>query len=65
MSWLETLPALLVALAIVLIPGASLAWYLGLRSTSLLGLAPVLSLSMTAVRLPSTLPIGVPVALTR
>jgi len=48
-SWLETLPALLVALAIVLLPGAVLAWSLGFRRTSLVGLAPVLSLSIAGV----------------
>ena len=49
MSWLETLPALLVALAIVLLPGGALAWSLGFRRTSLVGLAPVLSLSIAGV----------------
>ena len=49
MAWLETLPALLVALAIVLLPGGALAWSLGFRRTSLVGLAPVLSLSVAGV----------------
>ncbi|MFF2315671.1 DUF6541 family protein [Arthrobacter sp. NPDC058097] len=49
MSWLTSLPALLVAVAVVLLPGAALAWSLGFRRTSLLGLAPVLSLSIAGV----------------
>lgn len=49
MSWLETLPALLAALAVVLLPGAALAWALGFRRTSLLGFAPVLSLSIAGI----------------
>lgn len=49
MSWLSSLPALLAAVAVVLLPGAALAWSLGFRRTSLLGLAPVLSLSIAGV----------------
>ena len=49
MSWLTSLPALLAAVAVVLLPGAALAWSLGFRRTSLLGLAPVLSLSIAGV----------------
>ena len=49
MSWLTSLPALLAAVAVVLFPGAALAWSLGFRRTSLLGLAPVLSLSIAGV----------------
>lgn len=46
MSWLETLPGLFAALAVVLLPGAALAWAVGLRRSSLLGLAPLFSLSI-------------------
>jgi len=49
LSWLTSLPALLAAAAVVLLPGAALAWSLGFRRTSLLGLAPVLSLSIAGV----------------
>jgi hypothetical protein len=49
LSWLTSLPALLAALAVVILPGAALAWSLGFRRTSLLGLAPVLSLSIAGV----------------
>jgi hypothetical protein len=49
LSWLTSLPALLAAVAVVLLPGAALAWSLGFRRTSLLGLAPVLSLSIAGV----------------
>ncbi len=49
MSWLETLPALFVALAIVLLPGAALAWGLGFRRTGLFGLAPLFSLTLAGV----------------
>lgn len=49
MSWLETLPALLAALAVVLLPGAALAWALGFRRTSLFGLAPLLSLTLAGI----------------
>ncbi len=49
MSWLETLPALFAALAVVLLPGAALAWAIGLRRSSLLGLAPLFSLSIAGV----------------
>jgi hypothetical protein len=48
-SWLSTLPAVLVAVAVVLLPGAALAWSLGFRRSSLLGFAPVFSLSITGV----------------
>lgn len=48
-SWLETLPALFVALAVVLLPGAALAWAVGFRRLSLLGLAPLFSLSLAGV----------------
>ncbi|MFP3459415.1 DUF6541 family protein [Arthrobacter globiformis] len=49
MSWLTSLPALLAAVAVVILPGAALAWSLGFRRTSLLGLAPLLSLSIAGV----------------
>lgn len=49
MSWLETLPALFAALAVVLLPGAALAWGLGFRRSSLIGLAPLLSLTVAGV----------------
>ena len=49
MSWLETLPALLAALAVALLPGAALAWALGFRRSGLLGLAPLFSLSLAGV----------------
>lgn len=49
MSWLETLPALIVALAVVLLPGAALAWAIGFRRSGLLGLAPLFSLSIAGV----------------
>lgn len=49
MSWLSTLPALLVAVAVVLLPGAAVAWSMGLRRSSLLGFAPLFSLSITGV----------------
>jgi hypothetical protein len=48
-SWLETLPALFVALAIVLLPGAALAWGLGFRKTGLFGLAPLFSLTLAGM----------------
>lgn len=46
MSWLEASPALLVALALLLLPGAALAWSLRLGLTAVLGLAPVFSLGL-------------------
>ncbi|WP_104136337.1 DUF6541 family protein [Arthrobacter sp. ZGTC131] len=49
MSWLSTLPALLVAVAVVLLPGAAVAWFLGFRRSSLLGFAPLFSLSIAGV----------------
>ena len=49
MSWLSTLPTLLVAVAVVLLPGAAVAWFLGFRRSSLLGFAPLFSLSIAGV----------------
>lgn len=60
MSWLETLPALFVALAIVLLPGAALAWGLGFRRTGLFGLTPLLSLSVAGTAAVIAAWLGVP-----
>lgn len=60
MSWLETLPALFVALAIVLLPGAALAWGLGFRKTGLFGLAPLFSLSLAGMGAVIAAWLGVP-----
>jgi len=48
-SWLTSLPALFIAVAVVLLPGAALGWALGFRRTSLLGFAPALSLSIAGI----------------
>ncbi|WP_172804305.1 DUF6541 family protein [Arthrobacter sp. QXT-31] len=60
MSWLETLPAVFVALAIVLLPGAALAWGLGIRRLSLFGLAPLFSLTLAGVGAVIAAWLGVP-----
>lgn len=49
MSWWTAAPVLLVCFGLVLVPGAILAFSLGFRRITLLGLAPVLSLSLVGV----------------
>ncbi|MEO6531406.1 MAG: DUF6541 family protein, partial [Specibacter sp.] len=48
-SWWTAVPAILVCIALVVVPGAILAFALGFRRITLLGLAPVLSLSVVGV----------------
>lgn len=60
MSWPETLPAVFVALAIVLLPGAALAWGFGFRRLSLFGLAPLFSLTLAGVAAVIAAWLGVP-----
>ena len=48
-SWWTAVPAILVCIALVVAPGAILAFALGFRRITLLGLAPVLSLSVVGV----------------
>ncbi|MGA7204424.1 MAG: DUF6541 family protein [Specibacter sp.] len=49
MSWWNAVPVVLTCLGLVVVPGAVLAYALGFRRVSLLGLAPVLSLSIVGV----------------
>lgn len=49
MSWWTAVPVMLVCIAMVLIPGGALAYALGFRRISVLGLAPLLSLSLVGV----------------
>lgn len=49
MSWLAILPAILVAAAILFLPGAAVAFALRLRGMRLVTFAPVLSVSLIAV----------------
>lgn len=49
MSWLAILPAILVAAAILFLPGAAVAFALRLRGMRLVAFAPVLSVSLIAV----------------
>ncbi|WP_207343808.1 DUF6541 family protein [Arthrobacter sp. E3] len=49
MSWWTAVPVVLVCIALVLVPGGALAYALGFRRTTLLGLAPLLSLSVVGV----------------
>ncbi len=49
MSWWTAVPAMLACIALVLVPGAFVAFALGFRRITLLGLAPVLSLSLVGV----------------
>ena len=49
MSWWTTVPVMLVCIGLVLIPGGALAYALGFRRVALLGLAPLLSLSLVGV----------------
>ncbi len=49
MSWLAIVPAILVAAAILFLPGAAVAFALRLRGLRLVAFAPALSVSLTAV----------------
>lgn len=46
MSWLEAVPAVLAALALLFLPGALLAWALRLGLPAIVGLAPLFSLGL-------------------
>jgi hypothetical protein len=49
MDWLAALPVVVVAIAIIVLPGLTLGWALGLRHVWIISLAPVLTASLVAV----------------
>lgn len=49
MDWLAVLPAVVVSIAIVVLPGLTLVWALGLRNVWMISLAPVMTASLVAV----------------
>jgi hypothetical protein len=49
MDWLAALPAVVVAIAVLVLPGLTLGWALGLRQVWIISLAPVLTASLVAV----------------
>lgn len=48
MAWLDAVPAILAAVAIFFLPGLLTGWAAGLRNTTLLGIAPLLSAAVLA-----------------
>ncbi|WP_035749242.1 DUF6541 family protein [Arthrobacter sp. 35W] len=49
MQWLSTVPAMACALAVLLVPGLGLAWFLRMRGFAVVAAAPVLSVALIAV----------------
>ncbi len=49
MTWLSAVPAITIAVLVLLLPGALLAWGLRARGFALFALAPVMSVSLIVV----------------